>query len=362
MTSPWRLSGATATTRQHRRGSASLHLTSRVRRRAVVAVAFLLLALGAAACSDPQTTIDPKSDYADSVHGVYTIVFWLAAIVFVVVLAMVLAFSLAFRERPGREARQFHGNTRLEALWTLIPVVIVVIISVPTIKAIVDTSGSPPDDAVEIEVIGHQWWFEFRYTGLDITTANEIHLKVDQAVSFKLRSTDVIHSFWIPQLAGKMDIVPGHENEIAFTPNEPGTYRGLCAEFCGLSHANMRFRVIVDTAADFEAWVANEQAGRTEPATDALAAGEQLFLSNACVGCHTIQGTAAAGQIGPDLTHVGARTTIAAGILDNTQENLIRWISNPDREKPGVVLMPAFEKQLSGDQIASIAAYLGSLR
>jgi cytochrome c oxidase subunit 2 len=124
----------------------------------------------------------------------------------------------------------------------------------------------------------------------------------------------------------------------------------------------MRFRVIVDTAADFEAWVAKEQAGRTEPATDALAAGEQLFLSNACVGCHTIEGTTAAGQIGPDLTHVGARTTIAAGIMENTQENLIRWISNPEREKPGVVLMPAFETQLTQDQIASIAAYLGSLQ
>ena len=157
-------------------------------------------------------------------------------------------------------------------------------------------------------------------------------------------------------------IVPGHENEIWFTPNEPGTYLGVCEEFCGLSHANMRFRVIVDTAADFEAWVANEQAGRREPATDALADGEQLFLSNACVGCHTIKGTAAAGQIGPNLTHIGARTTIAAGMVENTQENLIRWISNPEREKPGVVLMPAFEKQLSGDQIASIAAYLGSLR
>ena len=339
-----------------------MHLTSRVRRRAVVAVAFLLLANGAAACSGPQTTIDPKSDFADSVHGVYTIVFWLAAIVFVVVLAAVLAISLAFRERPGRAARQFHGNTRLEVLWTLIPVVIVVIIAVPTIKAIADTSGNPPEEALEIVVTGHQWWFEFRYTGLGITTGNEIHLPVDRAASFKLRSADVIHSFWIPQLVGKMDMVPGHENALWFTPNEPGTYLGQCAEFCGLSHANMRFRVIVDTAADFQAWVANEQADRTEPATDALAAGEQLFLTNACIGCHTIQGTAAAGDLGPNLTHVGARTTIAAGIMENTQENLIRWISNPDGEKPGVVLMPASEEQLSRDQIASIAAYLGSLQ
>lgn len=339
-----------------------LDVIRRVWRRALFTVP-LLLVLGTAACSDPQTTIDPKSDVGDTIQGVYVLVFWLAAAVFIAVMAMVLAFSLIFRERPGREARQFHGNTRLEVVWTLIPVLIVVAISVPTFLAISDNSKSPPDDAIVVEVTGNQWWFEFNYPDLGITTANELHVPVDRAVSFKLSSNDVIHSFWVPQLAGKVDLVPGHENELAFTPNTPGLYLGQCAEFCGLGHANMRFRVFVDTPADFEAWAAKERADRTPPATEALAAGERIFLSNACVGCHTIKGTdVARGLIGPNLTHVGSRTTIGAGILANTQENLVRWISNPDREKPGVVLMPAFEEILAPAEIESVAAYLLSLR
>ena len=345
----------------------TLQLT-RVPWRRSIGVALLLLALFAAACTtDPQTTIDPKSDVADSVHSLYILIFILSAIVLVGVLGAVIVFSFMFRERPGREARQFHGNTRVEVLWTVIPVIIVVIITVPTFFVIFDTAD-PPDGALEIEVTAHQWWFEFDYPEYGITTANEIHLPVDRAASFALRSDDVIHSFWIPQLVGKVDVVPGHENELWFTPNEPGLYLGQCAEFCGLSHANMRFRVFVDTQQDFDAWVANERADRVEPATQALAAGEQLFLGNACIGCHTIKGTAAAGLIGPNLTHLGGRSTIAAGIMDNTQDNLVRWISDPDREKPGIDpkndsrFMPAFEEILTQEQIASIAQYLRSLQ
>ncbi len=334
-----------------------------------LAAVLLVLALVTAACTDPMTTMNPKSDYADSVQGVYVIVFWLTGIVFVGVLALVLGLSIMFRERPGREARQFHGNTRLEVWWTLIPVVIVAIIAVPTFISIFDTSGDPPEDAVVVEVTAHQWWFEFRYPEQGIVTANEIHLPVDRAASFKLQSVDVIHSFWVPQLAGKVDIVPGHENDLWFTPNEvnpPGKpYLGQCAEFCGMAHANMRFRVFVDTPADFAAWVANEQADRVAPATDELAQGEQLFLANACIACHTIQGTTAQGVVGPNLTHLGGRSTIAAGIMQSTQEDLIRWISNPDREKPGVVKMPASlepDGPLTREQIASIATYLLSLQ
>ena len=348
-----------------------MRLSHRARRRALLAVPLLLVVILAAACSDPQTTVNPKSDYADTVQDLYTLVFWLAAVVFVIVMTMVVVFSIAFRERPGRVASQFDGNTRLEVLWTLIPVAIVVAIAIPTFQAIADTSGPPPDDALEIEVIAHQWWFEFRYPEQGITTANERHLPVDRAVSFKLRSADVIHSFWIPQLAGKMDVVPGHENELWFTPNEvnpPGKpYLAQCAEFCGLSHANMRFRVFVDTAADFDAWVANERSDGAEPTTDAAAAGKQIFLSSQCIGCHTIAGTTAVGVVGPNLSHFGSRTTIAAGIMKNEQEALIRWISNPDREKPGVVIMPAFAELppdkggLTANEIASIASYLRSL-
>ena len=341
-----------------------MHLTRRLSRRALLALP--LLAVMAAACSAPQTTIDPQSDFADSVQSVYLIVTVLAAIVFVIVMALVLVISIAFRERPGREARQFDGNTRLEILWTIIPVVIVIMIAIPTYIAIAETTKPPPPDALVIEVTGHQWWFEFEYAGLDLVVANEIHIPAGVPVSFNLRSADVIHSFWVPQLAGKVDMVPGHENNLWFTAHASAVrdepYLGQCAEFCGLSHANMRFRVYVDTPADFEAWVAAQKADRVEPATDALAAGEQLFLASACIGCHTVQGTAAAGVIGPNLSHIASRGTIAAGIMDNNRENLIRWISNPEAVKPGVVLMPAFETLMTQEQIESIADYLLSLQ
>ena len=341
-----------------------MHLTRRFARRALLALP--LLALAAAACSAPQTTTDPQSDFADTVQNVYLIVTILAAAVFVIVLGLILVLAVMFRERPGHEARQFHGNTRLEILWTIIPTVIVTIIAVPTFFAIADTTKPPPPDAITIEVTGHQWWFEFEYLDLGLVTANEIHIPAGVPASFNLLSNDVIHSFWVPQLAGKVDIVPGHQNNLWFTPHltavrdEP--YLGQCAEFCGLSHANMRFRVYVDTQADFDAWVAAQKDDRVEPTTEAIAAGEQLFLTSECIGCHTIQGTTAAGVIGPNLSHVGSRGTIAAGIMPNDRENLIRWISNPHREKPGVVLMPAFETRMTPEQIASLADYLLSLQ
>lgn len=341
-----------------------MHLTRRLSRRALLALPLLVIA--AAACSAPQTTTDPQSDFADTVQNVYLIVTILAAIVFVVVMVLVLVIAVAFRERPGREARQFDGNTRLEVVWTIIPVAIVTIIAVPTFFAIADTTDPPPENAITIEVTGHQWWFEFDYLDLGLVTANEIHIPAGVPVSFNLISDDVIHSFWVPQLAGKVDLIPGHENNLWFTPHLTAVrdkpYLGQCAEFCGLSHANMRFRVYVDTPADFDAWVAAQKADRVEPATETLAAGEQLFLASACVGCHTVQGTAAAGVIGPSLTHIASRATIAAGIMPNDRENLIRWISNPDREKPGVVLMPAFETLMTQEQIASLADYLLSLQ
>ncbi len=346
-------------------GDSQVHLNRRVSRRILFGI-LPFLAIFVAACSDGMTTTDPQSDFTETVHGVYVIVTILAAIVFVGVLALVLIFAIAFRERPGREARQFHGSTRLEIVWTIIPVAIVAIIAVPTFFAIADTTDPPPDNAIMIEVTGHQWWFEFNYAGEDLITANEIHIPTGQPVAFQLESDDVIHSFWVPQLVGKVDLVPGHTNDVWFTANDDAArseaYLGQCAEFCGLSHANMRFRVFVDTPDDYRAWIAAQKADRTAPSTDALIGGEELFLAGACIGCHTVNGTAAAGRIGPDLSHFGGRETLAAGMMENSRENLIAWISNPESEKPGVVLMPAFENQMTPEQIESVADYLLSLQ
>ncbi|MEZ4501409.1 MAG: cytochrome c oxidase subunit II [Dehalococcoidia bacterium] len=336
-------------------------------RRAIAAAAFVLLAFGLAACSfsdAPQTTIAPRSDNADSIQSVYVIVFWLAVVVFIGVMLATIVFALMFRERADRQAKQFHGNARLEVLWTLIPVIIVVIIAVPTFNSLAETSAAPPEDALHVEVIGHQWWFEFRYDNVggveQVVSANELHLPVDRAVDFTLKSADVIHSFWVPQLGGKVDLVPGHENDLWFTPNTVGEYLGQCAEFCGDSHALMRFRVFVHSQADFETWAQNEASDAVEPTDEAIMAGQAAFLGNACIGCHTVQGTTAVGQVGPNLSHVGARTTLAAGIMDNTPENMANWIRNAPSIKPGSI-MPAFPA-LSDEDLQAIVAYLQSLK
>ena len=358
--------------------------------RRLAPVAVLALALVLAACSDPQSTVNPKSDFADDIQFLYLLTFWLGMAVFVGILGLTVGLAFWYRERPGRVAKQIHGNTRLEVLWTLIPVVLVVVMAVPTWQVIADSSKPPPDNALHVNAVGRQWWFEFQYDlngdGVfdDLVTANELHIPAGRAVSFNLLSEDVIHSFWVPQLAGKVDMVPGHNNDLWFTPHEDAAraeaYLGQCAEFCGTAHANMRFRVFVDTPGDFDAWVANETAEGVGPADDLAQMGQELFLTPVwpvpegiallgCSGCHTVAGTTAKGKIGPNLTHVGARSTIAAGILDTNFENLVAWISNPDREKPGADseddaarFMPAFEKVLTPEQIQAIATYLLGLQ
>ena len=307
---------------------------------------------------DPQTTFNPKSDTADQVRGVYDLIIVLAGIVMVGVFTLTLAFSFVFRERPGREAQAIHGNPRLEVFWTLIPVIIVVAIAVPTFQVIVDTTGDAPDNSLELVATGNQWWFEFEYPGLGVVTANELHLPVNQSVNVELRSNDVIHSFWVPQLTGKTDMVPGHDNRLWFTPEEEGVYLAQCAEFCGTSHANMRFRVFVQSQADFDAWVEAQIADRIAPEGDLAVAGEAI-ATTICAACHTIRGTNAAAQIGPDLTHVGSRTTIASGMLENNTENLRAWLADPPAEKPGSK-MPNLN--LTPEQLEQLVAYLQGLQ
>lgn len=280
---------------------------------------------------------------------------------FVIVEGALVFAVFKFRERGDGEApKPVHGHTLMEIGWTLAPAVILIMIAVPTIRSVwILDQPSPDPDALELEVIGHQWWWEFRYPEFDIVTANELHVPVGRTVNVSLESADVIHSFWFPRAAGKRDVVPGRRNELWFKQDSTGVFPGACAEFCGESHALMKMEMVVEEAQDFDAWVQRQQQPAAEPSTELAQQGKDLFMSSACIACHRIEGTVAQGVVGPDLTHVGSRRRIAAGILDNTPEELARWLRAPEDVKPGV-LMP--NQNLTEEQIAQLVAYLLSLR
>jgi cytochrome c oxidase subunit 2 len=273
---------------------------------------------------------------------------------------------IRFRRRPGQaEPRQVYGNTFAEVTWTLAPAVILVFIAVPTIQTIFRVSGRAGPDALQVEVIGHQWWWEYRYPELGIVTANELHLPEGREVALALTSADVIHSFWPPRLAGKRDAQPGRTTRLAFTPDSIGTFLGQCAEFCGESHANMRLRVIVQSPSDFEAWAARQAQATPVDSTNPLeVAGLDAFrrirepANHTCMVCHTIAGVSG-GVAGPSLTHLGSRQTIAGATLANDSAGLARWLKDAPGEKPGS-LMPRIA--LSDDEVAQLVAFLRSRR
>lgn len=313
----------------------------------------------------PQSTLHPTADAGSAIDALYRQIFWWAVLVFVVVQSALVVTLIRFRKRPGAgEPRQIHGNTLVEIAWTLAPAAIIVAIAVPTIKTIFAVRGTPPPDALQIEVVGHQWWWEYRYPTLGVVTANELHLPQGRPVALSITSADVIHSFWAPKLHGKRDAMPGRTTRLAFTADSVGTFLGQCAEFCGASHANMRLRVTVQSPAEFDAWVAGQTAAPAPvDSTDALVlAGEAAFKrirqpgNHSCIACHTMAGVSG-GVLGPNLTHAAGRTTIAGGILPNDSAGLARWLRDPTRVKPGS-LMPGID--LSDDEIAALVAYLQS--
>jgi cytochrome c oxidase subunit 2 len=315
--------------------------------------------LGGCAWDGPQSSLVPRTEFAREILHVYGIITWVTLGIAVVVMVALAWVLLRFRERPGAGLpRQIRGHSLLEISWTVAPAVVLLIIAVPTIGVVFRTQGAPPRGALEVVVRGRQWWWEFYYPAYQLTTANELHLPVGRPATLSLEGPDVIHSFWVPQLGGKRDVIPGRVNRLSFTPDTPGEYLGQCAEFCGTSHANMGLRVIVDAADAFERWVAAERAPAAQPPAGAAADGAAVFASSACVGCHTVRGVSS-GVIGPDLTHFGQRKTLAAGILPNTAENLAAWIRDPQRLKPGAK-MPALG--LSDAQARSVAIYLLSLK
>jgi cytochrome c oxidase subunit II len=329
-------------------------------------------AVGATGSPNNHTPVSTPSIFAPASAPAFAIrdlswfVLGICAVIFVVVAGLLTYSLIRFRRRPGRdsgEPPQVYGSNQIELAWTVVPVLIVVVLFLATARYIFGIEGlEPPPNALRVTVVGHQWWWEIRYPDLGIVTANELHVPVsDQAertpTFLTLQSADVIHSFWVPQLAGKMDVIPNKTNRVWIEPHTPGLYVGQCAEFCGLQHAGMLLRVVVHPTEEFAAWVAAQQA----PAVNELAvrAGRELFQSVACITCHTVRGTPANGIFGPDLTHLMSRSTLGAGVAPNTPENLRDWVNNPASLKPGA-LMPAM--QLSRADLDQLVAYLLTLR
>lgn len=324
----------------------------------LIGASFLL-----AACADtlPQSSLNPAGEPAGKVDSLFKLVFWLAVGVFVLVEGALVYALVRFRRRRGQDENpvQVHGNTRLELIWTIIPAVLLLGVAVPTVATIFDLARRPAGDVLDIEVTAHQWWWEVRYPDLGVVTANEIHVPTGRPVFLELRSKDVLHSFWVPRLAGKQDIVPRRTNTMYFEAAEPGLYPGQCAEFCGLSHANMRFKVVAESEAEFDRW-AEDQSADAAPPAEGTPAAQRI---QECFACHTIRGvgqpTEGVVLIGPDLTHFGSRRTFAGSIFDNTPGALRRWLRNPPRMKIGSRMS---DYKLTEEQIESLVAYLRSLR
>ena len=357
-------------------------MTSRSFLRLAAGLALAVAALAATGCSYewlfPETrltTVHPETDATRLILDVYRPVTWIMVVIFVVVESLLIYAVLRFRRRPGDDSlpEQVHGNTAMEIGWTLIPVVIVVMLTFPTLRNLWALATPPEgDDVLVVKVVGKQWWWEFHYPeAMGVITANELHVPVDTPVRLDLTSDNVIHSFWVPRLSGKRDLVPGRTQSIWFTPERVGEYYGQCAELCGASHGLMKFRVYVDEPGTFAAWVANERSAIAGSLSDP---GPAAMLASGCVACHKVDfpGSPFMQRLGPILTHVGARTTIAGGILDNTPENMTRWIKYAPTVKPGSTMpchrAPTPEDPAEGcipvseETIQTIVAYLDGLK
>lgn len=345
----------------------------------------LLVMLVVAGCSSekfPNSTLDPKTDFTTMIDDVFmTTVKW-AVLVFVLVEGALVFAILKFRGKPSDpEPTQTHGNTTVEIVWTIIPAVILALIAVPTIRGIFATAETP-EGSLTIEVIGHQWWWEFRYPDQKVVTASELHVPSGRTIALYMTTADVLHSFWSPQLASKRDVFPNRHTTLWFTAPDTGTFGGQCAEFCGIQHARMGLEIHVDTPDEFEQWVATQQVGSplvnggqvtrdTTAAPDSaimagriaqdsvLAPGARVFIAGGCIACHAMVGTPMAGQlrmIGPNLSHVGSRATLAGAMMPNTEENLARWLRDPQAVKPGTLMK--LPRKLTEEEVQTLVAYL----
>ena len=343
--------------------------------RSLIATLLVALAWGSNASAENMSVFDPVTPEAESIRGVFLLVLAITGVIFLLVEGMLLYCVIRFRRRDPQdtaEPPQLYGSRPIEVAWTVAPILICFVLVLVVFRAVFAIRAPDyenADDPLHVTVIGHQWWWEFRYPDGDggVVTANELHIPIGDAensrpIRLDLQSADVVHSFWVPRLAGKTDVIPGRTNRMWLRVDRPDVYFGQCAEYCGTQHANMLIRVVAETPEDFGRWLA-AQRGPAVIETAAQAgeaqAGNRLFDSLACRNCHTIRGTSAHGTAGPDLTHLMSRATIGAGVAENDRENHIDWVYDAQQLKPGC-LMPSLH--LSRDQAERIVSYLETLR
>jgi len=358
-----------------------------VKRRGITLSLLLMASLLLAACGETSPSVlNTAGPVADREAGLFWFILAVATFVFVVVEAILIWSIVRYRERPNSPMpRQTHGNNTVEIIWTIAPSIFLFAVLVGTIYTMFGLS-QPAGRALNVQVVGHQWWWEFDYENEHITTADELVVPVGVVIHLDLKSENVIHSFWVPQLTGKTDVVPGHDNTKWFQADKPGTYRGLCTEYCGLQHANMQLFVVAKAPDDYQTWLRGQQAVAQDPSDPNALAGQQIFkTTGGCIGCHGIVGVnlksfsdpTASALIGPNLTHFGSRRTVAGGVLawdptscvvegsgsdahivNQDSCNLYRWLHDPQGVKTGNDMNIA---PLSDTQIAQLVAYLESL-
>lgn len=345
--------------RQSGESQRGIHMGRLMRFASVAVLTVLALALTGCLDESPQSTAVIGGEHNQRIWDVYNIIWIGAAVVFVLVEGLLIYAIIRGRKATktvhGRPV-PVHGNTKLEIMWTIIPAIVIVIIGIPTLTVLRDLSRTPEsDNIIKVDVVGRQYFFEFHYPELELQTANQLHIPAGAVIDINLQSADVIHSFWVPRLAGKTDNIPGRTNHMWLVADEAGTYQGQCAEFCGEGHALMKFQVVVHEQEDFEAWIEEQRAPPSAEGDPVL--GEQLVVGGSCAACHAIEGTSAAGVVGPALTGFASQPQIADAV-ENTPENLALWLEDPQQVKPGT-LMP--DPGLNPTQIQHVIAYLSTL-
>jgi cytochrome c oxidase subunit 2 len=316
----------------------------------------------------PTSIFSPAGTPAHLVFGLSQLILGISLTIFVLVAGLLCFALIRYRHKPAdanalHEPAQIYGSNQIELSWTVVPVLIIVVLFLAAARVIYTTEhAARPASAIDVTVIGHQFWWEYHYPGYGIVTANELHIPVSSPehptpTYLTMTSADTNHSFWIPRLAGKMDVIPNQVNTMWIDPSTAGLYLGQCAQFCGTQHAKMLLRVYADTPQQFQQWIAQQQ----KPAVqDAQAAdGAQVFQRNACINCHTVTGTGATGKFGPDLTHVGSRDTLASGSVPITPTNLRAFVADPSHFKPGALMPPM---HLNDRDLDAITGYLTTLR